>query len=152
MRVIKPWSRRQRDCAISILGDSKNLSGDSPGKPFVTLRLALLWAGGWTRGLSHLKLFCDSLKINLWTSSKMESWFLAKLFHCFHCCACNKIEKVAVIAYTCHVNFQDCGLASKLKGKNYSAASLNLWQLLYNPFVGCLFFYRCILACLSQRS
>lgn len=52
---MKHWSRLHRDCAISILGDSKNLTRDSSGKPGLTLRLALLWAGSWTRGPSPLK-------------------------------------------------------------------------------------------------
>lgn len=157
MRVIKHWSRLHRDCAISVLGDSKNLTGDSPGKPGLTLRLPLLWAGGGTRGPSPLKLFCDSVKINVWILSKMESWFWANLFCCFYCCAYNRSTTNSYRQSGGHRLYLLCKFSGPWAGiqterKNYSATSLNLWQLLYNPFVGCLFFYRCRLVCLSQRS
>lgn len=152
MRVIKDWNRLHRDCASSILGDSKNLIPDSPGKPGLTLMLDLFWSGSLIIHLPPpLKLFCDSMKIDIWISSKMERWFWAKLFSCFHCCAYNRTDKVEVTVYICHVNFQDHGLVSKLKGKIYSATSESLAIALQSIcwlFVLC----RCRSVCLSQRS
>lgn len=54
------------ETAISIPADSKNLTEDSPGQPGLTLKLALLLSGPWTRRPFPPKLFCGSVNIDAW--------------------------------------------------------------------------------------